>query len=858
MTTFDTGNPLGSPDPRDLFDNAQNLDSAANDPDSLEWVDRLGNVRKTWRGVELSAPIAVAASEAAAASAEESREFSIDAERARDGALVGAEFYATETAGRTAVGDGETFKVIGSGDASAFLYRRVSASVSTLLAIFPSAAAVSQKAIGFVDAMKRREMVNQTLNGAVVIPAFGDKFGLLIPAGQSGAGAYSTAFINLSPSDVARLSGCTVEIRAIYDATTSFLENKGLGGVFIQVRRGSVVNNVGTLVSSVQVGGKIARTIRYVVTAADTAIGATVQIPSTANALPADYEIKISELNLRIYEDVNFASSIDTQTASEYMLEAYAAQFSDSVLDATSSNIVDIRNEGSDLSAANSKSYGRPSGRHVIKLPSGAVPASNVDLKAYTDIRGAGKSLTSVSLDNPDNIDPAQIKNYQPLWVNRDSRLEGVSVYGRNVRYALHSDSGGSEKNKTQIYRGVRLEHGGNQGARDYQTSIGGDPNAVWTSEYAFGCGVGSGQKIVFDCSDLIAPRAALHFHNSLSHETPAQVISMNGRLLATQTPQARYSVLVQPIGSGVNDSLVLLGNLLGGTVQVTPDPWLPTSLDRQPADHMEISISGHGNSPAPCFVDDFGRALRITSNSTSGVSSVAVTGNAVPVIFGGVDSQSGGGNVDGFLQGYAQGKADISGVGVGPMRDVFITSLASRLGNRTGSPLTLSVTVDGGSPINIALNQNFTGMTNAAIIAVINGALGSAAVASEFAPGNLFRPQFADQELLMVSESQGIARGMALAFDGHWRKARKMTQSDPASVFAGFAMFDMYPGQWTRVKRSGFVQIGDINRSDLSAQPVGTQYSIGAIAGRLVPGGSQKIVTLIGLAPSVVRIGTV
>lgn len=46
MTTYSTGNPLGSSDPRDLYDNAQNLDDAVNSA-SAEWTDRLGVKRPT-------------------------------------------------------------------------------------------------------------------------------------------------------------------------------------------------------------------------------------------------------------------------------------------------------------------------------------------------------------------------------------------------------------------------------------------------------------------------------------------------------------------------------------------------------------------------------------------------------------------------------------------------------------------------------------------------------------------------------------------------------------------------------------------------------------------------------------------
>lgn len=49
MTTYNTGNPIGSTDPRDLYDNAQNLDTAMHTA-ATTWADRLGNLRPSWAG----------------------------------------------------------------------------------------------------------------------------------------------------------------------------------------------------------------------------------------------------------------------------------------------------------------------------------------------------------------------------------------------------------------------------------------------------------------------------------------------------------------------------------------------------------------------------------------------------------------------------------------------------------------------------------------------------------------------------------------------------------------------------------------------------------------------------------------
>jgi|GEM_PF-2827709 len=51
MTTFNTGNRLGSNAPKDLYDNAENLDNGINGT-AKTWTDRLGVVRKSWSGIE--------------------------------------------------------------------------------------------------------------------------------------------------------------------------------------------------------------------------------------------------------------------------------------------------------------------------------------------------------------------------------------------------------------------------------------------------------------------------------------------------------------------------------------------------------------------------------------------------------------------------------------------------------------------------------------------------------------------------------------------------------------------------------------------------------------------------------------
>lgn len=52
MTTYKTGNPIGSTAVKDLYDNAENLDVFVNDKTKELHPDRLGVPRKTWHGME--------------------------------------------------------------------------------------------------------------------------------------------------------------------------------------------------------------------------------------------------------------------------------------------------------------------------------------------------------------------------------------------------------------------------------------------------------------------------------------------------------------------------------------------------------------------------------------------------------------------------------------------------------------------------------------------------------------------------------------------------------------------------------------------------------------------------------------
>lgn len=132
MSRFNTGNPIGSADPRDRDDNSKNLDEAINS-DSDRFTDRLGKLRPTLRGA--IDPTGLASS--AATSAQQAGNQADRAEAARDAATVNAGIYDTIAAGIAATSSGGQFQVL---DGLEIVRYRNDSGSAVELARFPSAA----------------------------------------------------------------------------------------------------------------------------------------------------------------------------------------------------------------------------------------------------------------------------------------------------------------------------------------------------------------------------------------------------------------------------------------------------------------------------------------------------------------------------------------------------------------------------------------------------------------------------------------------------------------------------------------------------------------------------------------------
>lgn len=642
----------------------------------------------------------------------------------------------------------------------------------------------------------------QVFNGATKILDGGNTIGFLIPAGSAGGDSFVAPYFALNGAE---LAGATLTVTAVFQTTVDFVTESPPNTTKAQVNRGGVLSIAPTTnVREVQVGTTLTKTLSYVITSTDIAFAPTYQVITGAASAAHDRSIQISSIKYVLSGLPAGTSPADVMAG----LQIDAA-ISTLPIDGAATDFP-VPSVYPTLSAANNAAVSATRAKpNAIRVAEGVFNTEfNWLLNNNVHLIGQGIDKTTISYELPANTDPVVIAQTQTLYANNSHVIQGVKITCKNMRYPIHSDSSGLVKNGIIHIKDAWLEHLGNQEAQDYQDSLGGAGVPVWSSEHAWGCGTSSGQQIIAENSTFKSRTSGFYVHDNANFENPCYVRLENCTHLGTNDNGAGLSI--QALGAFQDNQLVLIGAKFLGDINYKPAvPWIPTDLALQPADHSQWKVSGYANAPMVFINTETGRALKIESAIDGVTSSVAVSGSAVAVIFGSAVYTLAG--VTG-IKGYAYGWADISGVGVGIPNVGNITSLGKRLGDCTSVNKVLEVVVDGGAPITVTFNQNYTAQTNATILAAINAALGSAATASEYNIGGRYRPMFRDEESsLLNATAEGMLMGMAAAWDGSYKKIRKMTASDAPELFAGIAWEDIYPNQLGRVKTCGWLPIADL-----------------------------------------------
>ena len=476
--------------------------------------------------------------------------------------------------------------------------------------------------------------------------------------------------------------------------------------------------------------------------------------------------------------------------------------------------------------------------RYVIQISPGEYTEVNWTVKPYVTLRGEDRETCVLKGELPDEyggtaVGRTNIQNYSTINIFDTCTLENLTITAKNLRYPVHNEGNGNNKNATHIVRNCHIEHFGNAGATEYYLNHGGtDKYDVWQWTTAWGYGSASGVLDIFEDSTFRSVDRAWYVHGNASFEEPQVNILTNCHLSAG----TKQDITVESLGSGTDDKVILNNCTFDGLyIRAAGSPWLYTAQNTQYADHTDYTITLNNCDPLGYVDTHMGIALAISSDTGGMDSSVSVSGSAADTLFGEAVSKKGGGG----FSGYIYGQWDISGYLTGISSNIQVNNtLGRRLGDCSVEPKVLNVTFDGQKEVSVTFNKNYTYMNNGQILNEINAVLSGLGKAYEYQVSqNEYYPEFTDKERYLKNESQTyIKRFAPVCLDGDG--IRQMTQEDDASDFLGIALENIIPGTAGRVLTEGYMSADQLGLEQIQE---GDSIAVGA-GGYVINSGAEAI----------------
>ncbi|MEC6145783.1 hypothetical protein [Klebsiella pneumoniae] len=630
---------------------------------------------------------------------------------------------------------------------------------------------------------------------------------LSVPAGSSGNNSYIQPFIDYS--SLVKFPGARLKLSIMF-ATSDDVIVQSPVSVNLRVNSPAGQNNTAAEMTRVKAltSKMLLAELVYTLTGTETTLAPYLQIKSST-LRSADAVFQLADIRAEFMDITALGDTLNDQMLS-FRLSALKAAIDKEISDATGGvtyyKTVTIKQDGSgdytSLAAAIAANGGGFTALTQIlyQLHSGIYPERNINFPAYITVDGIGNPWIKGEL--PADVDPAQIPLNQTIWMNNTATIRNVKITCKNMRYPIHSDAQAypdlSIKNAVLNVEGCHIEHYGNAEAQAYQNSISSGVT-VWSSCHAWGGGLHSGEKINCLNTDFISPTTAFYSHSNKDFDAPCR-ITIRGGSLRNRDPNGISALAVQNLGSGQVSFLNMEGVTIQGAISVDSNTWRAEKLENQLADrNAEMRIYLHGCSPVAVRSTNDARALQLISIDSAS-SAVAVSGSAVPALFGQnpVIIKGGSGYPARVLSAHSV-KGEVSGGLIG-----------QRLGDCTAVNKILTVIFDGGSPVTLTLAANYTAMSNDAVVSALNALLNdsSGRSFSIITPYNYSAPVYqSDREVILTNTSGAvILKGTAVAFNGSKLNARRATNSDTRAAIAGIALENIAPGVQGRVQSSGYI----------------------------------------------------
>lgn len=665
--------------------------------------------------------------------------------------------------------------------------------------------------------------------------------GITIPAGQTGRGSYTGYKVDVT--SISQYAGAQLRITVLSRTSANLQAETPLEtGLTVWTRLGAVVGrNADRPVSLRAIGdGLIEVEYFYTLQGDEAALRPFTRVSGAAPARSAEgfMEYMAMRIAAASIDAVTRAPGTLVRSRSELMLVLRANLVAMAVAANGYLKTVKVAKDGSgdytSLAVAWATEGGGTSATRRVHylVYEGEYEQYNAVKPQYSDTTGVGRreAIHILGYRLPSTT-PTEIEYSQTFWWNTTGTLRNLWITAQNMRYPIHSDSGASNYRALQVIEDCLVEHIGNEEARTWRTENGLDPAAVWTSEHAWGCGTHSGQRIISNRTQWISRTSPFYFHNNKDFDEPC-VLELNNSQVRCTTPTGR-ALWVQPLGSGTPDRLVINNSQIDGRLELLPVPMLSQKRENYRGNQNdEVAIYISGSSPV-AWTSVNQSVVLVLASAEGAQSAVQISGSAAPVLFGSAPDYQYGGL--GFAACVRSAHAIYCANGFAGL------DLGSRLGNRTGAPLTLNIRFDGAIDKTITLGADYTGMSNAAVIAVLNAALADASRSFyEDQPYDGVAKVFqTDREKVLKNDDGAnvILKGQVVAFKGSKLFGRRAVAGDARPLLAGIALENIAPGRLGRVQFSGQFAQQQLAFDGAPALAFGDTFGVGANAGRLVEG---------------------
>lgn len=417
-----------------------------------------------------------------------------------------------------------------------------------------------------------------------------------------------------------------------------------------------------------------------------------------------------------------------------------------------------------------------------------------VNMKDYVDLLGESKEGVILWAELPyedADIDTAIPRVlHQTMWNKaKDANVKNVSLYAKNIRYALHQDNAATS-NSNRNYDNVDMTFIGDKG-----------------NHTTYGLGSWSGETNYVEGGKATASLGwPFSCHNNKAFAKPSLWSLKNYQLIRSAGSFENGAIALQNCGSLKNDELVLEGIGFGGKADEIryESLWLSKSPGFDYFNHAEWRIKGHAVAPFIFNNITTGGVLRIKSPGTGTGQSVRfnAASSAFPLLIqeprlkGGDVHISSRKIINGYLaqdgtpglSAYGFGCKDVAGQPGADDGSNDYTSLAARLGDCSTVSKILGVIING-STVNIVFDENYAGQTTAYVLGKINAVLGAAGTADIYAYGREYYPMLSDvtEVVSNASTSVPILKGTAVA-----KSAGQVRPAQEGDALYGIALEDI------------------------------------------------------------------